>query len=412
MGVSSQEILVQDRWDLFDAYSIRANKMRSFLTMLGIIIGVIAVILSSAIGLGTKAGVTKSVESLGSNVLTVMQGSSSSRGVSKGFGSGSSLTTSDAMAIENQDPDVEYVSPVISHNSQVVYGANNTNTSIEGTSDEYQQIKGITMAQGRFFLPQEVTSGSNVAVLGSNVAQTLFGFRNPVGQTIQIQGIPFTVVGVAATQGGSGFTNSDDAIAIPYTTESNLMTGTNSVNQIVVSAKSSDVMNQAQAEIESTLRLQHQLAPSVADDFSIMNQATILSALGSISQMLTMLLDGISAISLLVGGIGIMNIMLVSVTERTREIGIRKAIGAKRSVISTQFLLESLTLSVSGAIIGVLVGGIGAFVAGKIMHDGNLLSIWAVVLGVVFSVAIGIIFGVYPARKAANLKPIDALRFE
>jgi putative ABC transport system permease protein len=392
--------------------SIRANKMRSFLTMLGIIIGVMAVILSSAIGLGTKAGVTKSVESLGSNVLTVMQGSSSSGGVSKGFGSASTLTTGDATAIESQDPDVEYVSPVISHNSQVVYGASNTNTSIEGVNDEYQQIKGITMAQGRFVLPGEVVAGANVAVLGSSAAQTLFGFGNPVGETIQIQGIPFTVIGVAATQGGSGFSNADDAIAIPYTTESHLMTGTNSVSQIVVSAKSSDVMNQAQAEIESTLRLNHQLSPGTADDFSIMNQATILSALGSISQMLTILLDGISAISLLVGGIGIMNIMLVSVTERTREIGIRKAIGAKRSVISTQFLLESLTLSVSGALIGVFIGGIGALIAGKLMNDGNLLSMWAVVLGVVFSVAIGIVFGVYPARKAANLKPIDALRFE
>ncbi|MCF8565473.1 ABC transporter permease [Alicyclobacillus tolerans] len=393
--------------------SLRANKMRSFLTMLGIIIGVMAVILSSAIGLGTKAGVTKSVESLGSNVLTIMNGSASSGGVSQGFGSGSSLTVSDVTAIANQDPDVQYVSPVISHNAQVVFQSNNTNTSIEGVSDQYQQIKGINMASGRFFLPQEVTSASNVAVLGSTAAQTLFaGEGNPVGQSIQIQGIPFTVVGVAAPQGGSGFNSPDDAIAIPYTTEMNLMTGTSGVSQIVVSATSPNVMYQAQSEIESTLRLTHQLSAATPDDFRIINQTTILSALSSVSQMLTMLLDGISAISLLVGGIGIMNIMLVSVTERTREIGIRKAIGAKRGVILTQFLLESLTLSVAGALIGVIVGGTGAIVTGNIMKDGSLLSVWAAVLGVVFSVAIGIIFGVYPARKAAHLKPIDALRFE
>ncbi|MCF8567876.1 ABC transporter permease [Alicyclobacillus tolerans] len=393
--------------------SLRANKMRSFLTMLGIIIGVMAVILSSAIGLGTKAGVTKSVESLGSNVLTIMNGSASSGGVSQGFGSGSSLKVSDVSAIANQDPDVQYVSPVISHNAQVVFESNNTNTPIEGVSAQYQQIKGIKIASGRFFLPQEVTSASNVAVLGSTVAQTLFaGYGNPVGQTFQIQGIPFTVVGVAATQGGNGFNNPDNAIAIPYTTEMNLMTGTSSVNQILVSATSPNTMYQAQSEIESTLRLTHQLSPAEPDDFRILNQTTILTALSSVSQMLTMLLDGISAISLLVGGIGIMNIMLVSVTERTREIGIRKAIGAKKGVILTQFLLESLTLSVAGALIGVIVGGAGAIIAGNVMKDGSLLSIWAAVLGVVFSVAIGIIFGVYPARKAANLKPIDALRFE
>lgn len=393
--------------------SLRANKMRSFLTMLGIIIGVMAVILSSAIGLGTKAGVTKSVESLGSNVLTIMPGAASSGGVSQGFGSASTLTTADVAAISSQDPDVQYVSPLISKSEQVVFGSNNTNTSIEGVSNQYQQIKGINMASGRFFLPQEVSSAANVAVLGATVAQTLFaGAGNPVGQTIQIAGIPFTVVGVAATQGGSGFNNPDDAIAIPYTTEINLLAGTNSVSQILVSATSPNVMYQAQSEIESTLRVSHQLSATEADDFRIINQSTILSALSSVSQMLTMLLDGISAISLLVGGIGIMNIMLVSVTERTREIGIRKAIGAKKNIILTQFLLESLFLSVTGAVIGVVIGGVGAIVAGKIMNDGSLLSVWAAVLGVVFSLAIGIIFGVYPARKAANLKPIDALRFE
>ncbi|WP_436663928.1 ABC transporter permease [Alicyclobacillus acidoterrestris] len=394
--------------------SIRANKMRSFLTMLGIIIGVMAVVLSSAIGMGAKDNITSQVEGLGSNVLTVMPGATSSGGISQGFGSASTLTTADVTAIQQQDPDVKYVSPVVSHTAQVVYGANNTNTAIEGTNEQYPQIKNVTMAQGRYFLQEEVNSAANVAVLGSQVEQTLFaGERvNPVGQTIEIQGIPFTVIGVAASQGTSGFTNQDDAIAIPITTEVNLMTGSDTVSQILAFATSSQVMNQAQLEIESTLRVAHQLAPGTADDFTIQNQATLLSTLSGVTRVLTLLLDGISAISLLVGGIGIMNIMLVSVTERTREIGIRKAIGARKSSISTQFLLESLTLSLAGALIGLIVSGAGAMVAARVMKTGSLLSVSAIVLSVVFSIAIGIVFGVYPARKAANLKPIDALRFE
>ncbi|GMA63465.1 multidrug ABC transporter substrate-binding protein [Alicyclobacillus fastidiosus] len=394
--------------------SIRSNKMRSFLTMLGIIIGVMAVVLSSAIGMGAKDNITKQVEGLGSNVLTIMPGSTSSGGVSQGFGSASTLTTTDATAIQQQDPDVEYVAPLVSHTAQVVYGANNTNTAIEGTNEQYPQIKNLTMAEGRFFLQEEVNSAANVAVLGSQVEQTLFSGTgtNPIGQTIEIQGIPFTVIGVAASQGTSGFTNQDDAIAIPITTAVNLLTGSDSVNQILASASSAQVMDQAQLEIESTLRVQHQLSASTADDFTIQNQATILSTLSGVTKVLTMLLDGISAISLLVGGIGIMNIMLVSVTERTREIGIRKAIGARKSSISTQFLLESLTLSLAGAIIGLLVAGTGAEVVARLMKTGNLLSVDAIALAVVFSIAIGIVFGVYPARKAANLKPIDALRFE
>jgi len=394
--------------------SIRASKMRSFLTMLGIIIGVMAVISSSAVGAGAKYMITRQVESLGSNILTVQPGAAKSGGISRGFGSATTLTIADANAIINQDPDVAYASPLVTTNSQVVFGDNNTSTAIEGTNQSYPEIKDVTMAQGRYFTAVEVAHSQNVAVLGSTVAQTLFqGSRgSPVGQTIDINSIPFTVIGVAATQGGNGFNSPDEAIAIPDTTEMNLMTGSDSVGSIVVSAKSSAVMNQAQMEMESTLRVQHHLGAGDADDFSIMNQATILSALGSISAILTALLDGVSGISLLVGGIGIMNIMLVSVTERTREIGIRKAIGAKKGIISRQFLMESLTLSLSGALIGVILAGAGAEIVGRILKIGNVVSIYAVVLAVVFAMAVGIIFGVYPARKAANLKPIEALRYE
>lgn len=391
--------------------SIRANKMRSFLTMLGIIIGVMAVIGSSAVGTGAKLMITKQVESLGSNVLTVMPGSASVGGIGRGAGSATTLTVSDVGLIQ-ADPQVAYASPLVSSNQQVVYGNNNTSASIEGTNEQYPQIRDIQIAQGQYFTPSEVTHALNVAVLGANVPTTL-GMRSAVGQTIYVDSIPFTVVGVAATQGSQGFQSPDDAIAIPYTTEQNVLTGSSNVQQILVSAKSSAAMNEAQREVTATLRVAHHLMPADANDFAVQNQATILSALGSITTILTALLDGISGISLLVGGIGIMNIMLVSVTERTREIGIRKAIGAKRGTISTQFLLESLMLSLSGAFIGLILAGAGAEVVGNVvLKIGNVVSLSAVVLAVVFSILVGIVFGVYPARKAANLKPIDALRYE
>ncbi len=394
--------------------SMRANKMRSFLTMLGIIIGVMSVIISSAVGTGAKVMVTKQVESLGSNIITVMPGALSSGGINRGLGSASTLSYQDVSAILEQDPDVALASALVSHGAQVVYGSNNTATSIEGSDATYPQIKNLSAAAGRFFLQQEVERSANVAVLGSTIAQTLFTGAgvNPIGETIDINQMPFTVIGIAAPQGSNGFQNLDDAVLIPVTTEMNLLTGANTVNTINVSAKSADVMNQAQQEIESTLRVRHQLAAGQADDFTIMNQATILSALGSITTILTVLLGGISGISLLVGGIGIMNIMLVSVTERTREIGIRKAIGAKRGVILSQFLTESLVLSLTGALTGLILGAGGADIAGTLMKLGNVVSLSSVVLAVFFAIAVGIIFGVYPARKAASLKPIDALRFE
>ncbi|MCL6443191.1 MAG: ABC transporter permease [Alicyclobacillus sp.] len=394
--------------------SISANKMRSFLTMLGIIIGVMAVIMSFAVGVAAKDMITKQVEDLGSNIITVFPGAAISGGINHGMGSGSSLTYADVQKIAQQDPDVAAVSAVQSYNAQVVFGSNNTSTAVEGVDATYPTIRNITMAQGRFFQQAEVNRNLTVAVLGSNAAQTLFAGTgvNPVGQTIQINGIPFTVIGVANPEGGSGFQNPDDAVAIPITTELHLFSGGEKVQTIVASAVSADKMDQAQAEIEATLRVSHQLAPGVADDFSMLNQATILSALTSISTILTVLLGCISAISLVVGGIGIMNIMLVSVTERTREIGIRKAIGAKRRMILGQFLTEALLLSLGGASVGLVVGAGGTDLVAHFLNLGNLVSAMAVCASVLFSIAVGVIFGVYPARKAARLKPIEALRYE
>lgn len=393
--------------------SIRANKMRSFLTMLGIIIGVSAVILLSAVGHGATDEVTHQIESLGSNLLQVMSASARVGGVSQGEGSTPSLTLADAQAIAQQDSAVAAVAPLISRSGQVVWGANNYSTPVQGTTANYSQVKPTPIASGRSFTNQEVQDSAAVAVLGTTVVQNLFPPGvNPVGQTIDVNRIPFRVIGVLQSQGSNGFVNQDDRIIIPITTDMNLLDNTPYLTAILVSAKSAPLMTLAQAEITATLRAANHLAPGQPNDFKIFNQATILSALTQTTTILTDLLAGVAAISLMVGGIGIMNIMLVSVTERTREIGIRKAIGATRPVILSQFVVEAMLVSAFGGLIGVLLGVLGASLAGMLMHLHHLISPRAVVVAFGFAVIIGVVFGVYPARKAANLRPIDALRFE
>ncbi len=392
--------------------SIRANRMRALLTMLGVIVGVASVIALSAVGQASTDSVTQQVEALGSNLLTIMPGSASTSGVSLGAGSATTLVYSDAAAITANDPNVAQVAPLVQRSVQIVYGNSNTSTQLQGTTANYPLVKPTPVAQGRFFLPQEVTANAQVAVLGSQTAQTLFGFQSAVGQTIDLNGVPYTVIGVLAPEGSNGFQNLDDRVMIPITTAMNELTGSDVLNSIDVSATSQQDMALAQQEITSTLRNLHQLGPGEASDFRIMNQATILSTLQSVTQEMTDLLTGVAAISLVVGGIGIMNIMLVSVTERTREIGIRKAIGAKRSVIMAQFLVESVVLSVGGGLIGVVLGGGGAAIAGIVLHKSGLVSLSAVLLSVGFAIVIGVVFGVYPARKASALHPIEALRYE
>ncbi|MGE7272839.1 ABC transporter permease [Brevibacillus panacihumi] len=373
--------------------SIKANGLRSVLTMLGIIIGVAAVIAMVAIGEGTSASVAS-------------QGR-----ISLGAGSLNTLTLADAEAIAQKES-VSGVAPSVNGRAQLVWGSSNYSTSLEGTTESFPEVRNVQVAQGRFFSNFEVKKQFNVAVVGTEIVTNLFGGSNPIGETIQINRIPFTVIGVLKSQGSSGMTNNDDRVLIPVTTAMSRLTGGKYVNSIYVSAASAEQMAQAQADTAETLRAQHNLRPSESDDFRITSQSDILSTAQAVSGSMTALLSGIAAISLIVGGIGVMNIMLVSVTERTREIGIRKAIGAKKRDILRQFLIEAVTLSLLGGVIGILLGIGAAMAVSKLGGMATAITISPVLYAFLTSTAVGVIFGVYPARKAAQLKPIDALRYE
>jgi putative ABC transport system permease protein len=393
--------------------SIRTNKLRSFLTMLGIIIGVSAVIAMVAIGEGASANVASQINGLGSNLLIVSPGQAKQGGINLGAGSLNTLTLEDAEAISKQDS-IAGVAPDLSKQAQVVYRNQNYSTTIEGTSEAYPDVRNTKITFGRFFNRFEVQGQANVAVIGTQVVSNLFGGdnANPIGKTIQINQVPFTVIGILPSQGSSGMTNNDDRIIIPITTAMNRLFDQTKVRTIYVSAKSADVMDQAQFDIEQTLRGQHHLSPRDPDDFQISSQSQILSTAQGVTSVMTTLLSGIAAISLVVGGIGIMNIMLVSVTERTREIGIRKAIGATRGDILKQFLIESITLSLLGGAIGILLGVGVALLLNKFTSFTTTISLTPILYAFLSSMFVGVVFGVYPARKAAQLKPIDALRYE
>lgn len=393
--------------------SIKTNKLRSFLTMLGIIIGVAAVIAMVAIGQGASANVASQINSLGSNLLIVSPGQARQGQISMGFGSMNSLTLADAEKIAENSA-VAAVAPSVMGRGQLVWKNTNYSTSVEGTTEAFPEVRNADVAIGRFFNRFEVKAHANVAVVGTEIVSNLFtdATTNPVGQTIEINKIPFEIIGILKSQGSSGMTNNDDKVLIPITTAMSRLTGGNNVGTIYVSAVSSDVMDQAQFEVESTLRIEHNLRPNEENDFQVRTQEDILSTAQSVTSVMTALLSGIAAISLVVGGIGIMNIMLVSVTERTREIGIRKAIGAKRGDIMRQFLIESITLSLMGGILGIIVGIGSASLVGNMFDMSTAITLSPILYSFLSSMAVGIIFGVYPARKAAMLKPIDALRYE
>ncbi|MET3292168.1 UNVERIFIED_CONTAM: putative ABC transport system permease protein [Brevibacillus sp. OAP136] len=393
--------------------SIRTNKLRAFLTMLGIIIGVSAVIAMVSIGEGAQANVASQINGLGSNLLIVTAGQAKQGGVSLGAGSMNTLKLADVEALEKNES-IAGVAPSVNGRGQLVWKSKNYSTSLEGTNESFPQVRNAEVQQGRFFNHFEVKGLANVAVIGSEIITNLFGDSsiNPIGQTIQINKIPFEIIGVLKSQGSSGMTNNDDKVIIPITTAMSRVTGGRNISTLYVSASSSDMMQKAQYDIQNTLRVAHNLRPRQEDDFQIRSQTDILTTAQGVSSIMTALLSGIAAISLVVGGIGIMNIMLVSVTERTREIGIRKAIGAKRSDILRQFLIESVTLSLLGGIVGILVGIGAAYLVGKLASMTIAISFAPVLYAFMSSMIVGVVFGVYPARKAAQLKPIDALRYE
>lgn len=394
--------------------ALLANKLRSILTMLGIIIGVSAVIAMVGIANGATAQITSQIQGLGSNLLIVSPGQASSGGVRGGTGSANTLTLSDLPKIEAAGSAIKAVAPSAGTNVQVVYGAGNTSTTVTGTTAEYASIRSVSVERGRFLTQSDVDQYARVAVVGPTVVQNLMGSADAdiVGKTIKLKNVPFQVIGVTASQGSSGFQNNDDMIFVPITTAQARLIGNKYVRQFFIEASSADMMQPAQDEVAIALRQAHKIQAGQPDDFSIMNQAEILQTMQGVTQTMTMLLGGIAAISLLVGGIGIMNIMLVSVTERTREIGIRKAIGAKARDILMQFLIEAVILSILGGGIGIILGWGGSKLIGTMLNMTASVSVSAVLMAFAFSAGIGIVFGVFPARKAAGMDPIDALRYE
>lgn len=394
--------------------ALRANKLRSSLTMLGIIIGVAAVIAMVGIGNGATASITSQIQGMGSNLLTISSGQSNSGGVRGGAGSSNTITMNDVSKIEAIGAVVKAVAPVSGTNGQVVLGSGNTSTSINGTTEGYAEIKNVTMARGRYLTEEDVSSSARVAVLGPTVVENLLGDANAtiVGKIIKINNVPFQVIGVTTATGSTGMQSSDDMITAPITTVQARLIGKKTLRNILVSASSADLMQTAQDQITAALEKTHKIQTGKADDFRVQNQADMLATMTSVTQTLTMLLGGIAGISLLVGGIGIMNIMLVSVTERTREIGIRKAIGAKGNDILLQFLIEAVVLSALGGGIGIALGSAGSSLAGKALSMSTSVSMTSVLIAFGFSAGIGIIFGVFPARKAAAMDPIEALRYE
>ncbi len=399
--------------------TLTLNKVRTGLAMLGVIIGIGSVIALVSLGQASQLFITSQIQSLGSNLLTITPGSQISGGI-RGGGNVTTLTYNDAKAIMTSPgiTTVDKVSAEYSSRTQVVAGKNNTNTSVTGVLPEYAGIRNTIISLGTFVTQRNVDSMSKVAILGPVTAADLFGDpstgsgQNPVGQTIRINGQVFNVIGVTEEKGGSGFMNQDDIIYIPLTTAQKLLFGVDYVSSISVSAISEDVMVRAQEEIGNLLLSRHKIKNPEQADFRIMSQEDILSTMTQITGTFTTLLSGIAAISLLVGGIGIMNIMLVTVTERTREIGLRKALGAKRNTITTQFLVEAIMITFIGGAIGTLVGIAISAIISNSMNLPFVLSFSSVLLAFAVSAGVGILFGWYPASKAAKLEPIDALRYE
>ena len=392
--------------------SLIANKMRSILTMLGIIIGVAAVIALVSIGNGVKQDIQNSISSLGSNLLMVMPGAPRTPGVRPSQGSMKSLKVSDFQAISKLDG-VKAASPYTANSYVTIYQSKNWTTTVSGVSSNFQDVNNWTMAEGRFISSKNVENRERVAVVGQTVVKNLFAGEDPVGKEIRVKNIPFRVIGVLNSKGNGTMGNDqDDIIFIPYTTAMERVEGVDYLRMVYVVASDDNGIDRLQSDIENLLRVRHSIKDTNLDDFNIQNMKSIMETMEQTTGTLTLFLGAVAAISLVVGGIGIMNIMLVSVTERTREIGIRKALGATYFVIVTQFLIEAVVISLMGGLIGIALGIGASKLIGLASGMSTVISVPTIVLSFAFSMAIGLVFGIYPARKAAKLNPIDALHYE
>jgi len=392
--------------------SLIANKLRSLLTMLGIIIGVAAVIALVSIGNGVKQDIEDSISSLGSNLLVVMPGAPRTPGVRPSAGSMKTLKVSDYEAIAKLDG-VKAASPMTNGSYVVIYQNKNWTTSVSGVNANFLDVNNWTMTSGRFFSDKNVQNRERVAVVGQTVVKNLFADEDPVGKEIRVKNIPFRVIGVLKSKGNGTMGNDqDDTVLIPYTTSMERVEGIDYLRMVYVVAKDDEGIDGLQAGIENLLRVRHNIKDTNLDDFNIQNMKSIMETVAQTTGTFTLFLGAVAAISLVVGGIGIMNIMLVSVTERTREIGVRKALGATYSVIVTQFLIEAVVISLMGGFIGIAFGIGASKVIGMVSGMSTIVSVPTIIMSFAFSMAIGLIFGIYPARKAAKLNPIDALHYE
>ena len=393
--------------------SLKDNKVRSLLTMLGIIIGVAAVITLVSIGMGVKERVESNLSSLGSNMIMVSPGNVSASGVRGAAGSNQTLTLKDAEAIEKSIDGVRAVAPIVSGSANMVVGNQNWISSMTGSTPEYAIVQDRAIAEGSFITERHLIGRERVAVLGQTVVENLFGDSAAIGRTVRINDAPFRVIGILEEKGQSGMgQDQDDTVVIPITTAQERMLGITHINRISIQGENTDVLAQVQTDVTELLRQRHEITADKEDDFNVRNMTEMINAMNDTTTTITMLLGITAAISLLVGGIGIMNIMLVSVTERTREIGIRKSLGAKYNDIRNQFLIEASVICLVGGAIGVIFGVIASEVISALAGWNTYIAPWSILLSFGFSLAIGVFFGFYPARKAAKLDPIEALRYE